>query len=194
MAKMVKVNSTSSDNMDIITIPNPGVVALVAISTLAVIVLWDAFWLTRQKIDIPELGKLHNDVFAWSSEGPNEVVRQWGNLASMAAMMALPWGLVELSDTPIFYPILWDVLLSFHLISLLIPKRYAVTKTHLFADGQRYEWKRLKLSKSKTQRRIILLRKGWGIFAPLPLGGNYHDLVEAKNRIKQILQPELEEE
>jgi hypothetical protein len=112
----------------------------------------------------------------------------------MAAMMALPWGLVELSNTPIFYPILWDALLSLHLISLLIPKRYAVTKTHLFADGQRYEWKRLKLSKSKTQRRIILLRKGWGIFAPLPLGGNYHDLVEAKSRIKQILQPEFEEE
>jgi hypothetical protein len=38
------------------------------------------------------------------------------------------------------------------------------------------------------------LRKGWGIFAPLPLGGNYHDLVEAKSRIKQILQPEFEEE
>ena len=180
--------------MDIISIPNPGIIGSVAISILAIIVLWDAFWLTRQKRDIPKLGKLSDDVFAWASEGPNEVVRQWGNLASMAAMMALPWGLVEISNTPIIYPIIWDILLSLHIISLLIPKRYAVTKTHLFADGQRYEWKRLKLSKSKTQRRIILLRKGWGIFAPLPLGGNYHDLVEAKERIKQILHPELEEE
>ena len=180
--------------MEITSIPNPGIIGSVAISILAVIVLWDAFWLTRQKRDIPKLGKLSDDVFAWASEGPNEVVRQWGNLASMAAMMALPWGLVEISNTPILYPIIWDILLSLHLISLLIPKRYAVTKTHLFADGQRYEWKRLKLSKSKTQRRIILLRKGWGIFAPLPLGGNYHDLVEAKSRIQQILQPELEDE
>ena len=72
-------------------------------------------------------------------------------------------------------------------------KRYAITQTHLFADGQRYEWKRLKLSKSKTKRRIILLRKGWGIFAPLPVGGNYHDLAEAKSRILQILNPSEEE-
>ena len=133
-----------SDKMDIITIPNSEIIASISISVLAIIVLWDAYWLTRQKRDIPELGKISDDVFAWSSEGPNEVVRQWGNLFSMAAMMALPWGLVEISNTPIIYPIIWDILLSLHLISLLIPKRYAITQTHLFADGQRYEWKRLK--------------------------------------------------
>ena len=182
-----------SDRMATITIPSSEFIATLAISILAVIVLWDAYWLTRQKRDIPELGKVSDGVFAWSSEGPNEVVRQWGNLFSMAAMMALPWGLVEISDTPIIYPIVWDILLALHLISLLIPKRYAITKTHLFADGQRYEWKRLNLSKSKTKRRIILLRKGWGIFAPLPIGGNYHDLAEAKSRIIQILNPPEEE-
>ena len=182
-----------SDKMTTITIPSSEFIATLAISILAAIVLWDAYWLTRQKRDIPELGKISDGVFAWSSEGPNEVVRQWGNLFSMAAMMALPWGLVEISDTPIIYPIVWDILLALHLISLLIPKRYAITKTHLFADGQRYEWKRLNLSKSKTKRRIILLRKGWGIFAPLPTGGNYHDLAEAKSRIIQILNPPEEE-
>lgn len=179
--------------METITIPSSEIIASLAISILAVIVLWDAYWLTKQKRDIPELGKISDEVFAWSSEGPNEVVRQWGNLFSMAAMMALPWGLVEISDTPIIYPIIWDILLALHLISLLIPKRYAITKTHLFADGQRYEWKRLNLSKSKTKKRIILLRKGWGIFAPLPVGGNYHDLVEAKCLITNILNPQEEE-
>tara|TARA_A100001388_G_scaffold277422_1_gene268552 strand:+ start:12757 stop:13308 length:552 start_codon:yes stop_codon:yes gene_type:complete len=182
-----------SDKMETITIPSSEIIASLAISILAVIVLWDAYWLTKQKRDIPELGKISDEVFAWSSEGPNEVVRQWGNLFSMAAMMALPWGLVEISDTPIIYPIIWDILLALHLISLLIPKRYAITKTHLFADGQRYEWKRLKLSRSKTKKRIILLRKGWGIFAPLPVGGNYHDLVEAKSLITNILNPQEEE-
>ena len=70
----------TSDKMDIIKIPSSEIIASVAISTLAIIVLWDAYWLTKQKRDIPELGKISDDVFAWSSEGPNEVVRQWGNL------------------------------------------------------------------------------------------------------------------
>ena len=67
-------------------------------------------------------------------------------------------------------------------------KRYAVTSTHLFADGQRYEWSRLKLAKKQPKRRIMLLRKGWGIFGPLPLGGNYHDLDLAKHAIARFYQ------
>ena len=179
-----------------ITMPDSDMIGLVAIIILALIVLWDAFWLTRQKRDIPKLGILSNDVFAWSSEGANEVVRQWGNLFSMAAMMVLPWGLVGISNTSIYYPIVWDLLLALHLISLLIPKRYAVTRTHLFADGQRYEWKRLKLPKKQPKKRIMLLRKGWGVFGPLPLGGGYHDLYQARIRINEILYPltELEQE
>ena len=41
-----------------------------------------------------------------------------GNLASMAAMMALPWALIGASDTSYWYAIIWDILLSLHLISL----------------------------------------------------------------------------
>ncbi len=182
--------------MESISMPNSDLIGLFAISILALIVLWDAFWLTRQKRDIPELGSLSNDVFAWSSEGANEVVRQWGNLFSMAAMMVLPWGLIGISNTSIYYPIIWDILLSLHLVSLLIPKRYAITKTHLFADGQRYEWKRLKLPRKQPKKRIMLLRKGWGIFGPLPLGGGYHDLFQAKSRINNIFHSfdEIEQE
>ena len=180
--------------MESISMPNSDLIGLFAISILALIVIWDAFWLTKQKRDIPELGSLSNEVFAWSSEGANEVVRQWGNLFSMAAMMVLPWGLIGISNTSIYYPIIWDILLSLHLISLLIPKRYAITKTHLFADGQRYEWKRLKLPKKQPQKRIMLLRKGWGVFGPLPLGGGYHDLFEAKARINNIFHPLAETE
>ena len=59
-----------------------------------------------------------------------------GEFILMAAMMALPWGLVEISDTPIIYPIIWDILLSLHLISLLIPKDMLLLKhTYLPMDN-----------------------------------------------------------
>jgi len=161
--------------------------ALIAVCVLGAIVAWDAYWLTRQRQDIPNLGELPNGGFAWTSEGPQEVVRQWGNLASMAAMMALPWALIGASDTSYWYAIIWDILLSLHLISLLIPKRFAVTRTHLFADGQRYDWKKLRLQRRQPARRIMLLRKGWGIFGPLPLGGSQNDLSVARSRIEKVL-------
>ena len=84
-----------------------------------------------------------------------------GNLFSMAVMMALPWGFVEISGTSYIWALIWDVLLSLHLISLLIPKRYAVSRTHLFADGQRYSWERLNLQKTaKTQDNAVTERLG----------------------------------
>ena len=174
--------------MAAIDLPPSDTFAIFVIVILAGIVLWDAFWLTKQKRDIPNLGDLPNGGFAWASEGPQEVIRQWGNLFSMAAMMSLPWALISLSKTSIIYGIIWDILLALHIIYLLIPKRYAVTSTHLFADGQRYEWKKLRLAKRQPKRRIMLLRKGWGIFGPLPVGGKYHDLEQAKIAIARFYQ------
>jgi hypothetical protein len=174
--------------MTAIDLPPSDTFAIFVIVILAGIVLWDAFWLTKQKRDIPNLGDLPNGGFAWASEGPQEVIRQWGNLFSMAAMMSLPWALISLSNTSIIYGIIWDILLALHIIYLLIPKRYAVTSTHLFADGQRYEWKKLRLAKRQPKRRIMLLRKGWGIFGPLPVGGKYHDLEQAKIAIARFYQ------
>ena len=75
-----------------------------------------------------------------------------------------------------------------HLISLLIPKRYAITSTHLFADGQRYAWERLRLAKRQPKRRIMLLRNGWGPFGPLPLGGDATSLGVAREYIKAMEQ------
>ena len=162
-------------------------VAAAAVFILGLIVAWDAFWLTRQRTDIPTLGELSNGGFAWQSEGPHEVIRQWGNLASMAAMIALPWALIGVSNTSYWYAIVWDTFLSLHIISLLIPKRYAITRTHLFADGQRYSWSRLRLARRQPARRIMLLRQGWGIFGPLPLGGGKNDLSVARSRIEMAL-------
>ena len=168
-------------------LPDPNDIAMVAVSILAIIIAWDAYWLTKQRSDVPILGKQDNGCFAWQSEGSHEVIRQWGTLGSMAAMMALPWGLVQISNTSVTYVIIWDILLALHLISLLIPKRYAITKTHLFADGQRYPWSMLKIAKRQPKRRIMLLRKGWGIFGPLPLGGEQNDLTTARLYIENVL-------
>jgi hypothetical protein len=103
-------------------------------------------------------------------------------------MMVLPWALLEASNTPVVYAILWDVLLALHLISLLVPKRYAITSTHLFADGQRYAWDRLRMAKRQPKRRIMLLRNGWGPFGPLPLGGDRESLGVAREYIKAMEQ------
>ena len=105
-------------------------------------------------------------------------------------MIALPWALLEASNTSYWYAIVWDVLLSLHIISLLVPKRYAITRTHLFADGQRYSWNRLRLARRQPARRIMLLRQGWGIFGPLPLGGGQNDLALARSRIDVALDAE----
>ena len=171
-----------------VELPSAEPVAVAAVVVLACIVVWDAFWLTKQRRDVPELGRLPGGGFAWASEGVHEMVRQWGNLGSMAAMMVLAWALLEASNTPVIYAILWDVLLSLHLISLLIPKRYAITSTHLFADGQRYPWDRLRLAKRQPKRRIMLLRNGWGPFGPLPLGGDSESLGVAREYIKAMEQ------
>ena len=171
-----------------VDLPSAEHVAFVAVAVLAGIVAWDAYWLTKQRRDVPELGSLPGGGFAWESEGVHEMVRQWGILGSMAAMMVLPWALLEASDTPIIYAVLWDVFLALHLISLLIPKRYAITSTHLFADGQRYPWERLRLAKRQPKRRIMLLRNGWGPFGPLPLGGDGPSLRTAQTSIRAMEQ------
>ena len=171
-------------------LPDPESMAQFCVAVLAAIVAWDAWWLSRQRIDIPSLGELPNSGYAWGSNQSQEVSRQWANLMTMGAMMVLPWMLAELSDTPIIWVWVWDILLALHLISLLIPKRYAITATHLFADGQRYEWNRLKMAKRQPKKRIMLLRKGWGPFGPLPLGGDRSELVKATDLIVTILHEE----
>ena len=76
--------------MSAINLPSTESFALFIIIVLASIVVWDAFWLTKQKRDVPTFGNLPGGGYAWASEGANEVIRQWGNLFSMAAMMTLP--------------------------------------------------------------------------------------------------------
>ena len=103
-------------------IPDSELMAQFCVAVLLIIVIWDAYWLTRQRIDIPNLGELPNSGYAWESNQSQEVSRQWANLLTMGAMMILPWMLAELSNTPTIWVWIWDVLLAFHVVSLLIPK------------------------------------------------------------------------
>ena len=170
--------------------PDSELMAQFCVAVLLVIVIWDAYWLTRQRIDIPNLGQLPNSGYAWESNQSQEVSRQWANLLTIGAMMILPWMLAELSNTPTIWVWIWDVLLAFHVVSLLIPKRYAITSTHLFADGQKYEWSRLKLAKKQPKKRVMLLRKGWGPFGPRPLGGSISTLAVIIPKIQLLLSEE----
>ena len=55
-------------------------------------------------------------------------------------------------------------------------------------NGLNYDWQKT------TKARIMLLRKGWGVFGPLPLGGSYHDLEQAKHAIARFYQADNESE
>ena len=68
-------------------IPDSELMAQFCVAVLLVIVIWDAYWLTRQRIDIPNLGELPNSGYAWESNQSQEVSRQWANLLTMGAMM-----------------------------------------------------------------------------------------------------------
>ena len=160
-------------------LPPPDLIGLMAVLVLAGIVVWDAVWLVRQSRLVPELGPAPGG-YAWASGGAEEAIRHWGNLFSMAAMLVLPWGFIRMSDTSAMWAVLWDVLLLLHLVGLLVPKRYAVTRTHLIADGQRYAWERLKLAERQPRRRIMLLRRGWGIFGPLPVAAEANELTTVR--------------
>ena len=82
------------------TLPDPESMAQFCVIVLAIIVAWDAWWLARQRVDIPALGDLPSGGYAWQSNQSEEVSRQWANLMTVGAMMVLPWMLAELSNTP----------------------------------------------------------------------------------------------
>ena len=155
-----------------VELPSAEHVAFAAVCVLAAIVVWDAYWLTKQRRDVPELGPLSWRWFCVVERGCARDDSTVGKPRFDGGHDGVPWALLEASNTPVLYAILWDVFLGLHLISLLVPKRYAITSTHLFADGQRYRWERLRMAKRQPKRRIMLLRNGWGPFGPLPLGGD----------------------
>lgn len=150
------------------------------------VVTWDLVRLARHRHAIPGLGNLPGGGYAWEASGPSEVARQWANLLTLGGMMVLPWPLAQGSGTSIGWVVTFDVLLMCLGIGMVLPKRYAVTRTHLFVDGHEVPWSRLRLAKRQPSNRLMLHRHGWGPLAPLPLGGNPLDLARARVRIEAV--------
>lgn len=168
-------------------LPDPDLVGVFITSIVGMVVIWDIWLLWRRYDSIPEVGPLPNGGHAWSSTFEQEVARHWSSILALTFMMGAPWVLAATTNTSTFVVIIFDVLLFIHLIGMILPKRYAVTKTHLFCDGQRHEWDNLRLAIKQPRGRILLQRKGWSIFAPLPLGAGPSDLSIARSWIAAAL-------
>ncbi len=167
-------------------IPDPNQVAAAVLLFTSAIVLVDAYKLLKVQREVPTLGHLVNGGFAWESEVGHEVIRNLTQLLALTVMMVTPWFLAERSGTPLGWLVVFDGLLAIHCITLLLPKRYALTRDRLWADGIRYDWNNLAWKGWKGGSRVVLFRKGWWLFAPLPLGGSPEDLIQIAARIDAI--------
>ncbi len=165
---------------------SPEAVSVAVVGLVGAIVLYDGYRLRRMRAEVVTLGELGNGGWAWESNSEREVFRNGTSLLTLGIMMVLPWMLAESSGTPEFLVILFDLLLGLHCVWLMLPKRYAVTKTHLFADGFQYPFDALRWKGWSGGNRIVLQRKGWWLFAPLPLGGALSDLEQAAARIEAL--------
>ena len=161
-------------------------VSTAVVALVAAVVLYDGYRLRRMRAEVPMLGELRNGGWAWESDSEYEVIRNGTSLLTLGIMMALPWLLAESSETPTSAVLVFDLLLGLHCLWLMVPKRYAVTQTHLFADGFQYSWDGLRSTGWSGGSRLVLQRKGWWLFAPLPVGGALSDLEQASARIEAL--------
>ena len=153
--------------------------ALIAVCVLGAIVAWDAYSRADTSTPsmaamIPNLGELPNGGFAWTSEGPQEVVRQWGNLASMAAMMAFTMGpywriryeLLVRYNLGYFVITSFDFLFLFRRDSQLLLLPNSFVEYLLTGSVMRHDWKKNWDARS--------LRDGCGPQQNAVLGANLH--------------------
>lgn len=171
----------------------PYVFGLTIVGIVAIIVLNDLWRIRASHNEVPKLGELENGGFAWATKTEEEVLRDIPGIITLGVMMALPWFLSQKSGTPSGLVIIFDILLALHILGMISPKRYAITSTHLHVDGHSIPWSALRPSKRQRRGRIVLQRNGWWFFAPLALGGGSEDLLEATNRIAEILIAKEEE-
>jgi len=147
------------------------------------IVLFDSIRSFSMQRQVPRLGELANGGWAWSTDIESELNRNWAHLLALGVIFALPWTVQDLFVIPTIQIVLLDLLLLGMVVLQVLPKRYAVTRQHLYVDGFRHDWHRLRYRGWRGRHRIVLQRRGWGPYAPLPLGGSHADLEQAALRI-----------
>jgi hypothetical protein len=160
------------------------VVGFVAIGFVSTIVLIDGFRYLSMEREVPKLGHLPRGGFAWSTTIKMEYERNWANVITILIMGIMPLLLDPILGIPTIQIILFPLVLGGMLVLQIVPKRYAVTKDRLSADGFTFDWENIVWTGWKGGSRIVLQRKGWGILAPLPLGGSREDLEQVTLRIE----------
>ena len=158
------------------------------IQATILIVAWGIFIIDASRLHSQQkvaqiIGTLNDGGWAWRTTWQHEFVRRGPDLITCGFMAILPWLFRSLTDPGWITLILWSTALICFALLMLLPRRYAVTRTTLFADGWGIDWERLGSLRRRHPDRLVLQRKGWWLFAPLALGGNEEDLDEAEKRI-----------
>ena len=162
-------------------------VGFVAISFVSAIVIFDGIrYFTRER-EVPVLGNLPRGGYARSTTVRMEYERNWANIITILVMAIIPVLLNPILNIPEIQLILFPLVLGGMLVLQLVPKRYAVTKDRLSADGFSFDWENIVWKGWKRGTRIVLQRRGWWILAPLPLGGSIEDLEQAALRIEAAI-------
>ena len=162
----------------------PSIVGFVAIGFVSAIVIFDGVRYFAMEREVPRLGNLPRGGYAWSTTVRMEYERNWANVITILVMAIIPVLLNPILNIPTIQLVLFPLVLGGMLVLQLVPKRYAVTKDRLSADGFTFDWESVVWSGWKGGSRIVLQRSGWWILAPLPLGGSTHDLEQAALRIE----------
>ncbi|HJM66477.1 MAG TPA: hypothetical protein QF555_02910 [Candidatus Thalassarchaeaceae archaeon] len=159
-------------------------VGYVAIGFISSIVLLDGFRYLSMEREVPRLGVLPRGGFAWATTVRMEYERNWANVITILVMAVMPFLLDPVLHIPTIQIILFPFVLGGMLLLQIVPKRYAITKDRLSADGFTFEWENVVWTGWKGGSRIVLQRNGWWILAPLPLGGSKENLEQAALRIE----------
>ena len=162
-------------------------VGFVAIGFVSSIVIFDAIRYFTMEREVPSLGNLPRGGYAWSTTVRMEYERNWANVITILVMAIIPVLLSPILNIPEIQLILFPLVLGGMLVLQLVPKRYAVTKDRLSADGFSFDWENIVWKGWKGGTRIVLQRRGWWILAPLPLGGSIEDLEQAALRIEAAI-------
>ena len=169
------------------------IVGFGAIALVSIIVVIDTFRYFMMEREVPRLGALSNGGWAWSTTIRYEYERNWANVITLIVMGLMPLLLDPILDIPPLQLFLFPLALFGMLLLQILPKRYAVTRDILSADGFTFEWDRVVWRGWEGGRRIVLQRTGWWLFAPLPLGGSPDDLEQAALRIEAAVTNRWEE-
>lgn len=162
-------------------------VGFVAIGFVSFIVIFDGIRYFTMEREVPFLGNLPRGGYAWSTTVRMEYERNWANVITILVMAIIPILLNPILNIPEIQLILFPLVLGGMLVLQLVPKRYAVTKDRLSADGFSFDWENIVWKGWKGGTRIVLQRRGWWILAPLPIGGSTEDLEQAALRIEAAI-------